>query len=298
MATLTAPPTHTPPTRLKNEADLIREAIGNLNALATLPQVTAKIIGLVENPRSNAQQLEKLVQHDPALVARVLKVVNSSFYGLPGEIDSVERAVVLLGLQAVKNIAVAASLGQMFRGANLGAGRTAQDLWKHCVAVAVAGRELAQQSKLCRGDEAFLAGMVHDIGLLVAVQTWPERVRQVVETVEANDEPFLEVERRLLGTDHCNLGAALCAKWKFPPACRDVCRFHHKPELADEYRSLNAVLFAADTIVCETVGGFDVTARHQHLKPQDAKAVYIDSDFTDKLRNTLPGLVDEAWAIL
>src|SRR5580698_1939324 len=127
---------------------LVAQAIKKVTALATLPEVTAKIIATVEDPKSTASQLHKIVSHDPALVTRILKVVNSAFYGLPGQIGSVERAIVLLGLNAVKNIAVAASLGQLFRGVKLCEGFTAKDLWAHCVAVAVAARDLARQMKL------------------------------------------------------------------------------------------------------------------------------------------------------
>src|SRR5216110_3624485 len=160
---------------------LVQQALKKVTTIATLPEITSQIIKTVEDPRSSAAQLHQLVSHDPALVTRILKVVNSSFYGLPGQIASMERAIVLLGLNAVKNIAVAASLGQMFRGAKLCEGFTAKDLWKHCVAVGVTARELCRLMKLPTGDEAFLAGMIHDVGMLVALQTTPEQLRKVCE---------------------------------------------------------------------------------------------------------------------
>src|ERR1700742_1707997 len=147
---------------------LIATAIRKVSSIATLPEITTQIIQTVEDPRSSAAKLHKIVSHDPALITRILKVVNSSFYGLPGQIGSVERAIVLLGLNAVKNIAVAASLGSLFRGVKLCEGFTAKDLWSHCIAVAVTARELAKQMKLPIADEAFLAGLIHDIGILVA----------------------------------------------------------------------------------------------------------------------------------
>src|SRR5215471_8364863 len=149
---------------------LVAEAMRKVSTLATLPEVTVRIIKTVEDPRSSAAQLHAIIAHDPALVTRILKVVNSSFYGLPGQIGSIERAIVLLGLNAVKNIAVAASLGQLFRGATLCDGFTAKDLWSHCIAVAVAAREMARLMKAPIADEAFLAGMIHDIGILVSLQ--------------------------------------------------------------------------------------------------------------------------------
>src|SRR5213595_2837596 len=125
----------------------VQQAIKKVTSIATLPEITARIIKTVEDPKSTAAQLHKIVAHDPALVTRILKVVNSAFYGLPGQIGSVERAIVLLGLNAVKNIAVAASLGQLFRGVKLCEGYTAKDLWSHCISVAVTARELAKQLK-------------------------------------------------------------------------------------------------------------------------------------------------------
>jgi len=138
----------------------VLEAVKKVSSIATLPEVTAKIISTVEDPKSTASQLHKIVSHDPALVTRIMKVVNSAFYGLPGQIGSIERAIVLLGLNAVKNLAVAASLGQMFRGGKLCDGFTPKDLWRHCIAVGVAARELARQMKVPVADEAFLAGMI------------------------------------------------------------------------------------------------------------------------------------------
>src|SRR3990170_1968901 len=154
----------------------LNDTLRKVTAVAALPEVTAQIIKTVEDPKSSASQLHKIVSHDPALVTRILKVVNSAFYGLPGQIGSIERAIVLLGLNAVKNLAVAASLGQLFRGAKLCDGFTPKDLWTHCIAVGVAARDLARQMKLPVADEAFLAGMIHDMGILIALQVYPEEV--------------------------------------------------------------------------------------------------------------------------
>src|SRR6478609_1934978 len=126
---------------------LVQQAIKKITSIATLPEVTNQIISIVEDPKSSASALHKIVSHDPALVTRILKVVNSAFYGLPGQIGSIERAIVLLGLNAVKNIAVAASMGQLFRGAKLCEGFTAKDLWRHCIAVGVLSREICKQMK-------------------------------------------------------------------------------------------------------------------------------------------------------
>src|SRR3954465_1204649 len=137
-----------PTATLAENPSLVADALKKVTTIAALPEVTVQIVKTVEDPRSTAASLHKIVAHDPALATRILKVVNSAFYGLPGQIGSVERAIVLLGLNAIKNIAVAASLGQLFRGVKLCEGFTAKDLWTHCIAVGVAARELARQMKL------------------------------------------------------------------------------------------------------------------------------------------------------
>src|SRR4051812_11141191 len=249
---------------LADPQTIIQDAVKKVTTLATLPEVTAKIITTVEDPKSSASQLHKIVAHDPALVTRILKVVNSSFYGLPGQIGSVDRAIVLLGLNAVKNIAVAASLGQLFRGAKLSENFSAKDLWKHCVAVAVAAREMARQMKLPVAEEAFLAGMIHDIGLLVSLQQNPGQLRQVCDRVAAvapgtGTVDFCALEREIIGVDHQQLGMALAEHWRFPRACQLVAGYPPRPAaLADSNRVLVALVFAADTICAGTKHGFNL----------------------------------------
>src|SRR5690349_21374279 len=199
-----------------NPQALVQEIVRKTSTIATLPEVTARIISTVEDPKSTANQLHQIISHDPALVTRILKVVNSAFYGLPGQIGSVERAIVLLGLNAVKNIAVAASLGQLFRGVKLCEGFTAKDLWTHCIAVGVAARDLAKQMKVAVVDEAFLSGMIHDIGILVSLQVWPDKIREACELARTTDRDFCEIEREIMGVDHQQLGQGLAEQWKFP----------------------------------------------------------------------------------
>src|SRR6476646_560507 len=225
-----------PTATLADNPALVADALKKVSTIATLPEVTAKIVQTVEDPKSTAAQLHKIVAHDPALATRILKVVNSAFYGLPGQIGSVERAIVLLGLNAIKNIAVAASIGQLFRMTKICKDFTAKDLWTHCIAVGVCARDLAKQMKLSIADEAFLAGMIHDVGILLQLQTSPEQLRQVCEAAQT-EKDFCEMERQIIGIDHQMLGAALCEQWKFPHSCQLVAGNHHTPtKLTDQNR--------------------------------------------------------------
>jgi HD-like signal output (HDOD) protein len=244
---------------------LARQALRNVAALATLPEITARIIATVEDQRSSAGQLHEIISHDPALASRIIKVVNSAFYGLPGQIGSIERAIVLLGLNAVKNIAIAASLGQIFRGVRLCEGFSARDLWTHCIAVGITARELALALKLSIDDEAFLAGMIHDLGILVELQNWPEKFASVCKICRTDAADFCQTERLVLGLDHQLLGMTLAQQWKFPIACQQVAGFHHQPALSGDGRVLVTLVYIADTLCCQQARGFNLTALHQQL---------------------------------
>jgi putative nucleotidyltransferase with HDIG domain len=288
------------PTALAEPQDVVAEAIRNISAIATLPEITARIVATVEDPSSTASRLHQIVSHDPALVSRILKVVNSSFYGRPGQIGSVERAIVMLGLNAVKNLAVAASLGQLFRGRQLCDGFTPRDLWTHCIAVAVVSRELAKQMKLPTAEEAFLAGMIHDLGLIVSLQSHPEKLGEVCDAArQDSSEDFCEIDRRIIGADHQQLGAALAEQWKFPRSCQLVAGHHHRPgELADDQRTLVAIVYAADILSCrDSSHGFNLTAAAQSFDEGLLRSIGLDGHILQNVGARLNELMEGASAL-
>lgn len=287
-------PTAAPPL---DPQTIVRDAVRNVSALSTLPEITTRIIATVENPRSSAGQLHKIIAHDPSLSSRILKVVNSAFYGVSGQIGSVERAIVLLGLTAVKNIAVAASLGQLFRGVKLGAGFTARDLWTHCIAVGVTARELGLKIKASNTEDFFLAGLIHDIGILVELQTWPEKMESICSSVKNNNTSFCDVERQVLGVDHQALGQGLTEQWKFTKICQQVAGYHHRPsDLQDECLPVWAV-HVADTICCQNAQGFNLTARSQEIDPVALSKLGLEQAEVDQMKESLTERIGGAMAV-
>ena len=276
---------------------IVRDAIKNVTALSTLPEITSRIITTVEDPRSSAGQLHKIIAHDPSLSARILKVVNSAFYGVSGQIGSVERAIVLLGLTAVKNIAVAASLGQLFRGAKLGAGFSAKDLWTHCIAVGVTARDLGKRIGAANTDEFFLAGLIHDVGILVELQSWPEKLAAIYTTVKNTDARFCEVEQQVLGVDHQALGRGLAEQWKFTKVCQLVAGFHHNPADLEEDCPPVWAIHIADTLCCQNAQGFNLTARGQEIDPMALSKLGIDASVIDQIRNSMTENISGAMGV-
>ena len=267
---------------------IVSNAIREISHIATLPEVTLKIIQIVEDHKSTAQDLHKVVSHDPALCSRILKVVNSSFYGLPGQIGSINRAIVMLGLNAVKNIAIAASMSKLFRGGDLTPQFSAKHIWTHSVGVAAGSKLLADRLKIGLSDEAFLAGLMHDVGIMVELQADRNKLIEVLQKIGIDSagipcRDMLEVEDEVFGANHQEFGTALCEKWKFPKALSLVTGYHHRPmELAQDTRTLACLVNVADRLAAEVEGGYRL----------DLPALTYDPAVLDHLRITTDKLAE------
>ncbi|RMH30200.1 MAG: HDOD domain-containing protein [Planctomycetota bacterium] len=283
---------------------VLDEALQGISHIATLPETTLKIIELVEDPSSTAQDLHQVVSFDPALSTRILKVVNSAFYGLPGQIGSINRAIVLLGLNAVKNIAIAASLAKLFRGGELCPQFNAKDLWRHSVAAAVASKMIADNLRLGLPDEAFLAGLLHDIGIVVEMQFDRQKLIDVINSLNIDaegvpQEDMLAAEERIFGATHQEFGQALCEKWKFPQAFRFVTGRHHDPlSLGEEHRTLASVVYVADRLCAELSIGFRLDIRSTDIDPAVTEDLGLTAAMIDDVRAGLPAKIEEAEAML
>lgn len=278
---------------------IVKKALAGLGEIATLPEITVRIIETVENPKSTARDLHDIIKNDPALSAKILKVVNSAFYGLPGQIGDIDRAIVLLGLSAVKNIAIAASITKLFKGKQLTKEFSAKDLWTHSLAVAVASRMLHKQLHKQGGDDIFLAGLIHDLGIMAIRQAFPEKLTEVVERVATGDEEFIDVELDVLGADHQAFGAGLGAKWKFPRHLKAVMGYHHAPDqVSEEHRILVRLVQLADILCCKSKLGFHLTSRNTALSPEHIVSVGLNSDQVAAVIKELPEKLSEAEVMM
>lgn len=289
-----------PLTREQAVANAIRE----ISHIATLPEITLKIIELVESPNSTAQDLNKVISNDPALCSRILKVVNSAFYGLPGQIGSINRAIVLLGLNAVKNIAIAASLAKLFRGGSLTPEFSAKDLWSHSIATATASKMVADHLKVGFADEAFLAGLIHDIGIIVEIQYDRHRLIDVIGRIKPDDNgvptgDMLEVETEIFGANHQDFGQGLCEKWKFPKSFALVTGYHHRPlELAKDIRMLTSIVCIADKLAGAVPGGFRMDHVSLDIPADVIEDLGLTREAVDQIAAKLPEQLQTVQAML
>lgn len=294
-----APANPTPSANPESE-QIVKSAIQEISHIATLPEVTLKIIRLVEDPDSTAQDLNRIISNDPALGARILKVVNSAFYGLPGQIGSINRAIVLLGLNAVKNIAIAASLAKLFRGGKICPAFNARDLWTHSIAVATGTRLLATRIDLGLPDEAFLAGLIHDIGVMVEVQARRTQFVDTMEKLEADKELTMrQAEADIIGANHEQFGAGLCQMWKFPASFVYVTGYHHDPMiLADDHRTLACLVHLADVMAARKEMGFSRSVERNEYDPQVLQFLDLAPNHLEEVEAELAGATKEADSLL
>ena len=285
-----------------NVNSVIDNAIRSISHIATLPEITLKIIELVEDPTSTAQDLHTVIANDPALCSRILKVVNSAFYGLPRQIGSINRAIVLLGLNAVKNIAIAASLTKLFRGGDLCPRFSARELWIHCMAAGAGSKVICDQLKLGLPDEAFLAGLIHDIGIMVEMQAMREKLVKVFDEMkfDASGAPTTDMralETKLFGADHCAFGGALCEAWKFPKSFVHVAAHHHDPSLLPAgNRMLASVVYLADRMAAQLGYGFRGDLQTAEINKAACDEISMSLPQFESIKSAMPKIFEDVQA--
>lgn len=240
---------------------VVRSALKRVTAVATLPVSAMHIMRIAEDPTSTERVLLAVLEGDPPLAARVLKVVNSAFYGRPRRVGSTAVAMRLLGVNAIRNVALAASLNRLFRGGRTIPGFDAGELWTHSVAVGIAARRIAERCGGIPPEEAMLAGLLHDIGLLVEIQSSITEFSSIISaTTQDASLSFADAEARWLGATHEAFGKALCEQWCFPDALAKACGHHHDPMvLPPADQRLPAMVHVADVLAGRAGGGFTRT---------------------------------------
>lgn len=204
----------------------------NINELPTLPQVASKIIALSSDPNVSASSFTKIIALDPSMTAKILKLVNSSFYGFPGKINSVTHAVVILGYNEVKNLVLATSVFRSFLNGGTDLSINKEALWRHSAATATVAKLLAGELGQKGLNEYFIAGLLHDIGLVYLVAYAHEEVTEIISRVRKGEGHLTDIENDVLGTNHSIIGSELIKIWNLPVSIGETVRCHHHPQSA------------------------------------------------------------------
>ncbi|MDP1704729.1 MAG: HDOD domain-containing protein [Sulfurimicrobium sp.] len=206
----------------------MHEILNNLHQLPSIPAVVQELIVSFDNPDLDSQHLAGKIGQDQALSAKVLRVANSAFYGLPRQVGSIQEAVTVLGFSAVRSLVLSAGFVDAF--STDGAACVDRNLyWQRSLTTATYAKAVAKCLRL-DGEMAFSAGLLHDIGILVLDVCDHERFTALWLTVQEGGSGLIEAERTTFGFDHAELGAEVARRWKFPPVIEDAIRYHYQPE--------------------------------------------------------------------
>jgi HD-like signal output (HDOD) protein len=256
-----------------------------------LPENTSRILRMTGDKECNTGHLLKLISQDAGLTGAIMKAINSAFYALQTKITRLDRAVALMGLRAVKEVTLSSCLSGLCKPVRLGQ-YDGRDLWDHSIAVAIMARELAVLSSALDPEEAFLAGMMHDIALLLAVQSEVEMGTKLVSGAEASAEPFTVQEHHIFGFNHCELGAQLGSKWNLASQITAAIQWHHDPESApQEHQLLVRHICVADTLSCEAAIGFPLTCKGQQVTQEMLENIQLTPDAAAAASAKLPLLL-------
>lgn len=222
------------------------EVVKNVGELVSFPQVYLRVSQLLDEPDSSLEAIAAEIGRDPGLVIRVLRVANSPVYGLSRKVDSVVRAISILGTQASRELilktAASEALSQIPNDIIY-----IDDFWQHSLYCALLARRLAEEGGALEPETAFLAGLLHDIGQLALFHNQPGQARVVLDLL-ASGETMQEAEERVFGFDHAQLGGALLEAWHLPAPLVAGARFHHAPTEAGAHRREAAVVHLANAL--------------------------------------------------
>jgi len=225
--------------------ELLKEAEG----LISFPEVCIRINTLVNDPKVSAADIGNVIQRDPALTARLLKIANSPLYGFASEIDTVSRAVTVLGGKEIRDLVFATSALKAF---DVKPGLdTIEELWSHNIYCAVACRRLAETSTKGRTESIFIAGLLHDIGRLLFLSLLPDDSATKIQTLSATghgESNLCLAEQEVVGFDHAEAGGELIRQWNLPDNLYECVRYHHDPSKAEQHPLEVAIVHLADCV--------------------------------------------------
>jgi putative nucleotidyltransferase with HDIG domain len=242
---------------MEDKRSAIRAIIRDTKTLPTLPGIIAKLGSLANNDKVSAQEMARVVSADQVLSAKVLRLVNSAFYGFPGRVSTVSNALILLGVNVVKSLAITSSIFDIMEKNVVG-------LWEHSMGVAVAANTIARTLKLSDPEEISTAALLHDIGKVIIKIKLEKDFDQLTSLMAEEGVTLLEAERELLETDHAEIGGWLARSWLLPEKLIEPVAFHHQVDKSSLHQTKTAVVHIADVLIKASGFGFS----GDHLVPQ------------------------------
>ena len=272
------------------DSKLFLKKLDRIEDLPTLPSIAMEVNKMLEDFDTSIKKLSERIEKDQAMVFKILKLVNSAFFGVRSKVSNIPHAVVLLGFNTVRNAVVSVSIIDAFSTKEVLDGFDITDFWKHSVAVAVTSRYLAEKTRLHTPDDCFIGGLLHDIGKVVLAQHFQDIFKQIWRSVKEDNLSFYDAEKSEAPIDHAKIGGHLAKKWQLPMGLVDAIRCHHAVRKGSHDINLLMIVYAADIIVNSYRDDSGVKIKRSEIYPDVVKAMRTQ---LDTVSDWFPGVSKE-----
>ncbi len=279
------------------DRERLRDIIMNTRDLPAMPHVASKVLELSSNPNSSARQLQQVIADDQAMAARILKIANSAMYSCSRKVKTLTEAIVMLGFNSIRSLVVTSASRNLYLSSNKRMGLKERLLWEHSVGTAFGCRLLVLKRHPALAEEAFLAGLMHDIGKLVLNMHAAEQFDEIVQIVYNEHRHFADTEREILGFDHAEVGALLVGKWRLSQLLERTIASHHQP---DAFAAENPLLLYLDlaNALCHKRGiGFVEREEIDLAALPSNRLLEIPTEELDETATRLQGLLESEMEI-
>ena len=209
--------------------DKIKQIMAQVKSFPGMPVTAAKLVKMLKNSESTAEQIEEILRYDAGLTANILKLTNSAYFGIPSKVSSVKQAIVMLGWKRVMQLVMTMCMSTVMKKSVAGYDLPQGALWRHSVAVSVAAETVAKALKISEAENVFTAALLHDVGKLVLGGFVKDDLEQIKSMV-SKGIAFEVAEYMVIGTNHAEIGARILEKWAFPDDLVNAVNWHHDPE--------------------------------------------------------------------
>jgi len=268
--------------------------IKRLKDLPTLPTILMQCNKMLKNPNVSATELAKAIKSDPSISSKVLRLVNSAFYGLSGKISSVSQAIVILGFNTVRNIFLSVSVFELLPKNEDFGGFQISKFWEHSIGCAVISKIFGQRLGMKDPEEVFTAGLLHDVGKVVIAKLFREDFSTILKTTHKEKVLFLDAEQEVLGITHYKIGELIAKDWKLPSTLTETICFHHGCTGKINHPKLVAIIHLADIItrILQIGSGGDQVIPEIDNRSWDTLNMNID--FIERLVDVIDEELDKA----
>lgn len=275
----------------------VQDLVNGSLELASLPEVVMRTIDLINDPDTSANEIGQVLSEDPSLTARLLKIVNSPFYGFPSRIDTVSRAITVIGTLELLDLILATSVIKTFRGIPTEL-VDMDSFWEHSLYTGVIARILAGRMRAPNTERYFVAGLLHDIGALAMYCQIPDSAAHALRRAREEITPLHVIEQETLGFDHGEVGGELMRIWRLPDSLAEAVRHHHLPTRAEQHPLETAIVHLADVIACAIHDPASETGRVPPMDPAAWELTGLPVDCLEGLLNEADIQFENARAVI